>query len=144
MGISHPFPAQATDHTINTLRYADRVKEKQPHAIVPLADRNGYDAKGGDDNAPHRPLSARAPLAGDAKGERGGGAPSQHALRAEENAAAPRAAPDPNRRRSAPGARADGGRSSLAPPRRSLASAAALRSDSGWTAWGCFSLTRSA
>ncbi|EGB10130.1 hypothetical protein AURANDRAFT_2307, partial [Aureococcus anophagefferens] len=67
----------ATDHTINTLRYADRVKEKQPHAVQPLSERNAAaeanERRGGakDD----RPPSARAPGADAARDRRRSSAP---------------------------------------------------------------------
>ncbi|KAH8090114.1 hypothetical protein JL720_6415 [Aureococcus anophagefferens] len=105
----------ATDHTINTLRYADRVKEKQPHAVQPLSERNAAaeanERRGGakDDRPPSArapapptaPVARRrrraAPASAAARRSLGAGAPG----RADDARAAPpaAAAPRPRRRR---------------------------------------------
>ena len=82
----------ATDHTINTLRYADRVKEKQPHAVQPLSERNAAaeanERRGGakDD----RPPSARAPGADAARDRRRSAPPAPSAPPARPASAAAR------------------------------------------------------
>ncbi|KAK7230403.1 microtubule motor protein [Aureococcus anophagefferens] len=96
----------ATDHTINTLRYADRVKEKQPHAVQPLSERNAAaeanERRGGakDD----RPPSARA---GRRRARATGAGPRRRrAARAARPRPRPRAGPWAPARRAAPTTRA--------------------------------------